>query len=47
MGQQVFEAALSPKAFYPVAGADHNNLYVVGGKAYFQRLKQFVDGVIS
>ena len=46
LGRQVFEAALSPKAFYPVAGADHNNLYVAGGRPYYQRLKQFVDEVI-
>jgi len=46
LGRQVYEAAPSPKAFYPVAGADHNNLYVAGGRPYYQRLKQFVDEVI-
>jgi fermentation-respiration switch protein FrsA (DUF1100 family) len=47
MGQEVYQAARSPKAFYRVEGADHNNLYVVGGKAYFQRLKQFMEQVTS
>ena len=45
MGEQVFQAARSPKAFYRVDGADHNNLYVVGGKRYFRRLKQFIEEV--
>lgn len=46
LGRQVFEAAKDPKAFYLVPGADHNNLYQVGGRPYFQRLKQFVEEVI-
>ena len=45
LGEQVFEAAHSPKAFYRVEGADHNTLYVTGGKPYFRRLKQFVEDV--
>jgi len=46
LGRQVFEAAKDPKAFYLVPGADHNNLYHVGGRLYFQRLKRFVEVVI-
>ncbi|TLY16233.1 MAG: alpha/beta hydrolase [Nitrospirae bacterium] len=46
LGRQVFEAAKDPKAFYLVPGADHNNLYHVGGRLYFQRLKRFVEEVI-
>jgi fermentation-respiration switch protein FrsA (DUF1100 family) len=42
LGQQVFEAAREPKSFYLVPGADHNDLYVVGGRPYFQRIKRFV-----
>jgi hypothetical protein len=30
-----------------VPGADHNDLYHIGGSAYFQRLKQFVDKVVK
>lgn len=45
LGRQVYEAALPPKAFYPVHGADHNSLYVTGGAAYFERLRQFVEEV--
>ena len=45
MGKQVFEAAHEPKSLYIVPGANHNDLYQVGGKPYFQRLKRFVEGV--
>jgi hypothetical protein len=46
LGQRVFEAANTPKSFYAVAGADHNNVYVVGGTAYYERLKRFVDEAV-
>jgi fermentation-respiration switch protein FrsA (DUF1100 family) len=46
MGQQVFQAARLPKTFYRVEGADHNSLYVIGGKPYFARLKEFVNEVV-
>jgi uncharacterized protein len=45
LGKMVFEAAPSPKEFYNVRGADHNNLYRVGGSDYFRRLRQFVEKV--
>jgi len=45
LGRQVFEAAKDPKSFYLVPGADHNDLYHVGGQPYFQRLKRFVEEV--
>jgi fermentation-respiration switch protein FrsA (DUF1100 family) len=47
LGKRVFEAAREPKSFYLVPGADHNDLYVVGGRPYFQRLKRFIDDVIK
>jgi fermentation-respiration switch protein FrsA (DUF1100 family) len=46
LGKAVFEAAPQPKEFYLVPGADHNDLYIVGGAPYFQRLKQFVQKVV-
>jgi fermentation-respiration switch protein FrsA (DUF1100 family) len=46
LGKAVFDAARSPKELYVVSGADHNDLYVVGGQAYFQRLKQFAEKVV-
>ena len=45
LGRQVFEAAKSPKFFYAIPGADHNNTYQVGGAAYFRRLAEFIQMV--
>lgn len=46
LGKQVFEAALPPKAFYMVPGADHNNVPFVGGRAYFAKLVEFITAAI-
>lgn len=43
-GKQVFEAAPEPKKFFTIPGAAHNDTYIVGGKRYFQQLKEFIDG---
>ncbi|HEY84535.1 MAG TPA: alpha/beta hydrolase [Chloroflexi bacterium] len=39
--RQLFEAANSPRFFYPIPDAGHNDTYVVGGQAYFERLAAF------
>jgi fermentation-respiration switch protein FrsA (DUF1100 family) len=45
MGGALFEAAREPKHFYPIQGAGHNDTFVVGGHAYYQRLARFAaDG---
>ena len=46
LGKEVFDAAPSPKSFYVIQGAHHNNTYVVGGKPYLLRFKSFVDEVV-
>lgn len=40
-GQALFEAASQPKAWFPIAGAGHNDTYLRGGQAYFRRLAAF------
>jgi hypothetical protein len=45
LGEQVYQAAHPPKSFYLVHGADHNDLYLVGGTQYFHRLKKFIEEV--
>ena len=42
-GKKVFDAAPEPKTFLPIAGAAHNDTYIVGGKNYFRQLKDFID----
>lgn len=46
-GKKVFAAARGPKEFYSISGAGHNNTYLVGGDAYFQRLQKFVDMIVT
>ena len=42
-GRELFDAANEPKRFYSIEGASHNDTYVVGGDAYFEALKRFVE----
>ena len=40
-GEKLFAAAPEPKRFLPVAGAHHNDVFEVGGRRYYQTLKDF------
>ena len=42
-GKQLFTAANEPKCFYEIQGADHNDTYDIGGDAYFNHLRAFLD----
>ena len=44
-GSALFEAANTPKEFYVIPGADHNDTYLVGGTAYWEKLREFIDGL--
>lgn len=43
MGRKLYEAAREPKTFYPIEGARHDDPYIVGGQAYYTRLREFVQ----
>lgn len=43
LGRRLFEAAPEPKRFYEVGRAPHNETYIVGGKAYFNALREFIE----
>jgi hypothetical protein len=45
MGKRLYEAAFPPKEFYLIRGATHNDTYLAGGEAYFEKLKEFMDAV--
>jgi fermentation-respiration switch protein FrsA (DUF1100 family) len=47
MGQKLFDAAHQPKTFMPVQGAGHDDPFVVGGKAYWDRWREFVIGDVK
>ncbi len=46
-GRRVFNAAPGPKDFYTISGASHNDTYIVGGDAYFERLRSFIEIVMA
>lgn len=41
-GRQLYDAAPAPKQFYEVKGASHNETDMVGGRAYFDAIGEFV-----
>jgi fermentation-respiration switch protein FrsA (DUF1100 family) len=43
LGYAVYEAAPEPKRFYEVEGAGHNETSLVGGRAYFVALADFIS----
>ncbi|MFQ6015976.1 MAG: alpha/beta hydrolase [Anaerolineae bacterium] len=44
-GQRLFQAANEPKQFYQIAEANHNDTYIVGGRAYFERMAKFLEQI--
>ena len=44
-GRKLFEAAGGDKAFYTIRDAGHNDTYLMGGQAYFDALRCFVQGL--
>ncbi len=47
LGRQVFEAAKPPKEWYVIQGAGHNDTYLIGGRAYFRRLAEFIRTALA
>lgn len=47
LGRKLFEAANEPKTFYEVPGADHNDIFTVGGRSYLETIKDFAEGLSS
>lgn len=45
LGRRLFERAPEPKSFETLAGAGHNDTVQVGGRAYFERIRAFLDRV--
>jgi fermentation-respiration switch protein FrsA (DUF1100 family) len=44
MSRRLFAATPEPKELYIIPGAHHNDTYLVGGRAYFARLRAFIHG---
>ena len=43
MGETIFSHARSPKRFYSVKGAGHNDIHVTGGSDYYKVLYDFIE----
>jgi fermentation-respiration switch protein FrsA (DUF1100 family) len=43
LGYRLYQAAPEPKQFYEVNGAPHNSTYLVGGKPYFDAIRDFIE----
>ena len=43
-GRALFDAAPAPKQFYEVSGASHNETDLIGGRAYFDAIGEFLRG---
>ena len=47
LGRKLFEAANDPKEFFAIKGAHHNDTYEIGGEAYFQAIRQFINRTMT
>ncbi len=45
LGRRLFDVAPEPKAFETIRGAGHNDLTQVGGRPYFERIRDFLEEV--
>jgi fermentation-respiration switch protein FrsA (DUF1100 family) len=41
LGQKLFDAAREPKTFHVIPGADHNDVFLVGGESYTTLIRDF------
>jgi fermentation-respiration switch protein FrsA (DUF1100 family) len=43
LGRRLFDAAHAPKQFYEVKGASHNLTFEIGGAAYYEAIRSFIN----
>jgi uncharacterized protein len=46
LGRELFAAAPEPKTFFTIRGARHNDTYVVGGRAYWDAWRRFLERLV-
>ena len=47
LGRELFSAAATPKIFYDIKGAGHNDTFLVGGVDYFNVIDRFIKNINS
>ena len=45
LGRELFDATKAPKEFMTIEGAGHNDTYFVGGRAYFDKIRDFISSL--
>jgi hypothetical protein len=45
LGREVFDAANEPKRLWTLEGSGHNDIVLVAGRRYVERLQEFYDGL--
>jgi len=45
LGRELFEATKAPKEFVTLPGAGHNDTYFVGGRKYFDTIREFINSL--
>ena len=43
LGRKLYEKAPTPKKFVAIQGARHNDIYISGGDAYYQAMREFIE----
>ncbi len=46
LGRALFQAAKALKEFVTIQGAGHNDTYLVGGRVYFDKIRNFTDSLL-
>jgi hypothetical protein len=46
MGEALYRAAPEPKQLHTVEGATHNDTWLVGGRAYLEAIRRFVEAAV-
>ena len=46
MGRELYKAAAEPKEFYSIINAGHNNTWYIGGRDYFDKIREFVTRTV-
>lgn len=47
LGQELYARAAEPKRFVTLAGVDHNDTFIAGGKLYYDTLREFILSICS
>ena len=47
LGRKLYEGDSGPKSFYIIHGAGHNDIYIMGGRDYYNALDGFITETLK